>query len=282
MLYLKKLEALMTAKDLKSLISIVFILFLWFILDRFITKSLKRLFVFAEENVGFAVEDNIKIIKRLSTMRLFLIQTVRVLLATIMIPLLFEALGVSVKSFFAGVGMVGLGLSFAAQNLIKDYINGAIILVENQFNIGDWIEIANYSGEVEGFTLRSTKLRDTNGSLVFIPNGQIQTVKNSTKKWAFAVIKMSLSYETDITKVDTIVKNIVKAMREEVNTFIMDDPQVYSINELTLNSVDIIVKIKTEPGKQWVVEREFRTKIKELFAKENIHFAGQRIFLKNI
>ncbi|MEG1642514.1 MAG: mechanosensitive ion channel, partial [Synergistaceae bacterium] len=202
MLYLKKLEALMTAKDLKSLISIVFILFLWFILDRFITKSLKRLFVFAEENVGFAVEDNIKIIKRLSTMRLFLIQTVRVLLATIMIPLLFEALGVSVKSFFAGVGMVGLGLSFAAQNLIKDYINGAIILVENQFNIGDWIEIANYSGEVEGFTLRSTKLRDTNGSLVFIPNGQIQTVKNSTKKWAFAVIKMSLSYETDITKVD--------------------------------------------------------------------------------
>ena len=172
----------------------------------------------------------------------------------------------------AAGGILGLAVSFGAQSLVKDLIAGFFILFENQFGIGDVIEAAGKSGTVERMTMRVTMLRDLGGVLHVVPNGQITTVSNLTRSWSRAVVEVSVGYGTELDQALTV-------LRDELASF-QGDPvwssrlegvsEVLGVEQLADHGVVIRTVLRTAPGAQWEVAREFRRRIKNRFDSEKI------------
>lgn len=172
----------------------------------------------------------------------------------------------------AAGGILGLAVSFGAQSLVKDLITGFFILFENQFGIGDVIEAAGKSGTVEQMTMRVTMLRDLRGVLHVLPNGQITTVSNLTRSWSRAVVEVSVGYGTDLDHTLTV-------LRDELLTFQKDPAwqsrlegisEVLGVEQLADHGMVIRTILRTAPGGQWEVAREFRRRIKNRFDAEKI------------
>ncbi len=179
---------------------------------------------------------------------------------------------VDIKPILAGAGILGLAVSFGAQSLVKDVISGFFFLIEGQFAVGDVIEIAGKSGVVERMTLRVVMLRDTNGALHMVPNGQIATVSNLTRGWSRAVVDVGVAYGTDVDKALDIFRQ--EAERLATDPAWKDDldglPEVVGVNDLADSQVTIRTLLRTYPGKQWGVGREFRRRIKNRLDHEGI------------
>lgn len=208
-------------------------------------------------------------------------QIIRGLVATVMIFWALDSVGIDMRPVIAGVGVIGLALSLAAQNIIRDYINGFMILVEDQFNVGDFITAAGFSGTVEFFSFRSTKLRDMNGSLITIPNSAIQVVKNSSKNWSAAIIDIGISYESDYKKALEIASEIAHKMASDITNNIIEQPSTHGIITFTDSAVMLRTILKTYPGLQWAVGRDFRQKLKDAYDKRGIVFARPWLSVQN-
>lgn len=172
----------------------------------------------------------------------------------------------------AMAGVLGLAFSFGAQSLVKDVINGAFILMEGQYAIGDVITVNGTSGLVETITLRATVLRDLHGVVHTIPNGKVETVSNRTKVWSRALLDVSVAYSTDIDRAIALLADIGREMRGEPvwAPMMMEDPEVLGVNKLAESAVEIRLIAKTIPLKQWEVERELRRRIKNRFDAEGV------------
>jgi small conductance mechanosensitive channel len=179
---------------------------------------------------------------------------------------------VNIGPLLAGAGILGLAFSFGAQSLVKDVIAGFFILVENQFGVGDVIEIAGKSGSVERMTLRVTVLRDGEGTMHVIPNSAITTVSNKTRRWARAVVDLGVSYQDDVDKV-------IEVLRSEATKFATDpdwksrldgEPEILGVEQLGDRAVIIRSQIKTLPGAQWEVARELRRRFKSRLVLEGL------------
>lgn len=279
MSFIEKLDFVLANQHFQRLFSVLALVLIWLISDRVLKRLVKRAFLVTAEKVVMnePEEQRQNLRQRFATFSQFSTQIVRVVLALIMTSLLLETVGVNVKALIAGVGVIGLGISFAAQNLIRDYINGAMILIENQYNVGDWVEIDKYSGDVEAFTLRTTKIRDSSGNLIFIPNGQIQTVTNSTKNWSLAVVRLMLEMDTDISSALEVVRGVQEGMKTEKVWGITEILPSFSVDDITYNSINIRIRMKTLPGKQWTAERELRARLKVAFEKSGIKFAAEKL-----
>lgn len=179
---------------------------------------------------------------------------------------------VNIGPILAGAGILGLAVSFGAQSLVKDVIAGFFFLIEGQFAVGDVIEIAGKSGVVERMNLRVVMLRDLQGTLHMIPNGQIATVSNMTRSWARAVIDVGVTYGTDVDQALEIFRDEAgrlatdTAWRAELD----GPPEVVGVNDLADSQVTIRTLFRTRPGKQWGVGREFRRRIKNRLDREGI------------
>ena len=262
--------------------AVIILLILWCVFDKAVKHVIRKTFSIAIDRLS--CEDDREggaVLQRLVTLRNLVTQLIRGIVAFIMIYCLLERVGVDVKPIIAGIGIAGLAISLAAQNVIRDFINGALILIEDQYNVGDWVEINTYSGTVERFTLRTTRLRDIKGGLVVLPNSQIQTVVNNTKNWSVALIKISVPYESDYKKAVSIMQELGDRMYGENDSSILERPLVQGITEFSANSLDLRALIKTVPGQQWKVEREYRTRIKDLFDSESITFAYPQMVVHN-
>jgi moderate conductance mechanosensitive channel len=167
----------------------------------------------------------------------------------------------------ASAGVVGLAISFGAQNLIRDVISGFFILLENQYKVGDVIRAAGVSGTVEDMNLRVTVLRDTDGAAHFIPNGEIKLVSNLAKEWSRAVINVGVAYTENTDRVLELLKEAGNELMKESrwSSLILESPQVLGIESLDQNQITIRILIKTRPLKQWEVGREFRRRVKNTF-----------------
>ena len=179
---------------------------------------------------------------------------------------------IDIGPILAGAGILGLAVSFGAQSLVKDVISGFFYLVEGQFAVGDVIEAAGKTGEVERMTLRLVMLRDLHGALHMVPNGQITTVSNFTRKWSRAVVEVGVGYETDVDRA-------LQVFRDEALRFSRDtawhpkfdgEPEIAGVIGLEENAVNIRVLFRTQPGQQWSVAREFRRRIKSRLDREQI------------
>jgi small conductance mechanosensitive channel len=179
---------------------------------------------------------------------------------------------VNIAPLLAGLGIVSVALSLAAQNLIRDAINGFLIILEDQYAVGDYIKVGEVGGMVEKINLRITQLRDAEGKLITIPNSEIKIVANFSSNWARADLYIPVAYQTDVNKALELIGRVAEEMSQDSlwREHILESPQVLGVDNFGERGVMIRVWIKTEPLKQWSVSREFRRRIKVAFDEAGI------------
>ncbi len=208
--------------------------------------------------------------KRLDTMATLLISVFRylcyIIAAVVILSDVFKLTSVLTA---AGIGAVAIGLG--AQSLIKDFISGFFIIVEDQFVVGDLITVDNMTGTVEEMELRVTKLRNFNGDLHIIPNGEIKRITNHTRGNKAVQVDIPLDYSTDTLKAMELAGKVCEAVAGEFTT-IVEQPKVLGITDLGKEGINLRIVAKTLPNEQWEVERRLRLKIKEEFSRNGIGF----------
>jgi small-conductance mechanosensitive channel/predicted nucleic acid-binding Zn-ribbon protein len=181
--------------------------------------------------------------------------------------MMLDAAGVPIAPLLGGAGVVGLAVAFAAQSLIKDYFCGFILLLENQFKLGDVITINDITGTVERITLRITVLRNVDGHVFYVPNGQITAVKNSTTEWARVVLDVGVAYKEQIDQVIDVLLEIAAELKSDAafSEFVLGEPEMFGVDALADSSVVVKLGLKVQPDKQWAIKRELLRRIKGRF-----------------
>lgn len=195
----------------------------------------------------------------------------RVVVLVVAVLLTFNVF-IDIGPVLAGAGILGLAVSFGAQSLVKDVISGFFMLFENQFAIGDVIEAGGKAGVVERMTMRVVVLRDLQGAMHVIPNGEIKVVSNMTRGWSRAVVDVGVAYEEDVDRALAVVRDEAVRFGDDATwKSRLDGPiEVPGVESLGDNSVNIRVLVRTLPGSQWDAGREFRRRIKVRFDAEGI------------
>jgi small conductance mechanosensitive channel len=180
--------------------------------------------------------------------------------------------GVNLTPILAGAGILGLAVSLASQNLIKDAIQGFFIIWDDRYAVGDVVEIGEVSGLVENINLRITQLRDAQGKLITVPNSAVDIVSNNSSQWSRADLSIPVGYQTDIDRALAVITQVATEIAEDEDwqERIWSAPQVLGVEEFSDRGIIIRVWIETEPLKQWEVSREFRRRIKIAFDREEI------------
>lgn len=181
--------------------------------------------------------------------------------------MLLENFGINVAPLLAGAGIVGLAFGFGGQYLIRDVINGVFILLEGQYRINDVVKIGEFGGLVEGLNLRHTKLRDLEGRVIYIPNGEIKTVVNFTQDYSNAVLEIGVAYKEKVDQVMAVIKELGAEIRNDdyFKNLILEELEMLGVDSFGESQVTIKFRIKTLPIKQWEVAREFRRRLKNRF-----------------
>lgn len=185
---------------------------------------------------------------------------------------ILKYLGLDLGPLLASAGIAGLAIGFGAQTLVKDFINGFFVLLEDQYNLGDTVRLAGVKGIVEEMTLRRTVLRDDDGTLHVVPNSQIQVVSNLTRDWSQLALKVSVAYEESSEKVMSLLQQVAQEIRNNPRFAedIVADVQVPGIDRVGNGEAEYLVLVKTRPNKQYAVSREFRRLIKDCFEKNQV------------
>ncbi len=179
---------------------------------------------------------------------------------------------ISIGPILAGAGVLGLAISFGAQSLVKDVIAGFFVLLENQFAVGDIIQAGNKAGTVEKMTLRIVQLRDVEGVLHTIPNGDLGVVSNMTRAWSRAVVDVGVAYDTPVDRALAVFHDEAALFGADPEWMQLLDgpPEVQGVQDLGDSAVVIRTRLKTVPGEQWAAGREFRRRLKNRLDREGI------------
>lgn len=186
--------------------------------------------------------------------------------------MLLSHFGIDITPLLASAGVAGLAISLGAQTLIKDLIGGFLVLSENQYAVGDFIQVGNVTGQVEQLTLRTTHVRDVSGNLHLIPNGEVRVVANQTKGWSRALVDVGVAYEEDLERVFRILEELAASFIQDP-TFgpqLLEPPQVLGPMSLGDWAITLRMMVKTLPGKQWAINRELQRRINDVFLRKNI------------
>ena len=193
--------------------------------------------------------------------------------------------GVDIGPLIAGAGIVGIALGFGAQTLVRDFLSGLFMLFEDQYGIGDVVDLGDAVGTVEAVSLRVTRLRDVNGTVWYVRNGEILRVGNMSQNWARSVLDVRVGLGEDLTRVRTILEETCHGMwdDEDFSGMIIEEPEVWGVERMDPDAVVVRVAVKTAPLEQWAVARELRKRIKERFALEGIEipFPQQVVWNRN-
>ena len=192
--------------------------------------------------------------------------------------------GINLAPLIAGAGIIGLAIGFGAQDLVADFLSGIFMLVEDQYGVGDVIDAGDATGVVESISLRTTRIRDVTGTLWHVPNGEIRRVGNMSQQWARALLDVGVSYDTDVDEASAIIQRVADelAAEEEWAPKFLDAPEIWGVQNLGPDSVDIRLVIKTTPGDQWSTSRELRARIKRAFDDANVEipFPQRTVWLR--
>ena len=199
---------------------------------------------------------------------------------------LLSALGVDITPILASAGLTGLALSLGAQSLIKDFIGGIFILVENQYAVGDTIEVGGVLGEVERISLRTTCVRDVNGYLFVVPNGEVRVVANQSRDWSRAMVDVGVAYEADLDRALCVLEDTAEDFVEDP-TFgpqLLEAPKVLGPLSLGNSAITVRVMVKTEVGKHWGVARELRKRLLSTCEREGIElpYPRQEVLVRGV
>lgn len=180
--------------------------------------------------------------------------------------MIVSELGFNIAPVIASAGIAGVALSFGAQSLVKDYLSGIFMVAEDQLGIGDVVDLGEASGTVEDVGLRVTQVRDVQGTLWHVRNGEILRVGNSSQGWARAVLDVPLPYDSDVDSMTALLKDTLGNLKDDpqIGELVLDEPEVWGVESLTGESVTVRVVVKTAPAQQWAVSRVLRVKVKKM------------------
>ncbi|MGA8742330.1 MAG: mechanosensitive ion channel family protein [Terracidiphilus sp.] len=203
-------------------------------------------------------------IAQVKTMASVIRATGLTIIATIFAMQVLSALGVDLGPLLASAGIAGVAIGLAAQNIVRDMLNGILILLEGQFNVGESITVAGVTGVVESMTLRKTTLRDNDGTLYVVPNSQITTVANRSIDYSLATVNISVDFSAHPDEVTELLKNVAMEVRnsEEFKDVFIADPQVLGVDALKGSELIFPVVFKTRPTQQLAPVREFRRRVR--------------------
>jgi small-conductance mechanosensitive channel len=252
------------------------------LLTRGITRTLQR--VEAATSDGTAA-GTARVTQRAETIGLVLRSIVRVVVWVVALMTVLGELGIDLGPMIAGAGIAGVALGFGAQTIVKDFLSGMFMLVEDQFGVGDFIDVGEASGKVEAVTLRTTRLRSVDGTLWHVPNGTIQRVGNKSQEWSRALIDVEVAYATNLEQAQEIIKRVADDMwRDDPlgQVSILEEPEVWGVESLGASGIVIRLVVKTLPSDQWKVMRALRQRIKDAFDAEGIEipFPQQTIWVR--
>jgi small conductance mechanosensitive channel len=192
-----------------------------------------------------------------------------VIVATLMI---MQELGLPIAPLLASASVVGVALGLGAQSLVRDVVAGMFMIVEDQYGVGDSVDVGAASGSVEAVGLRVTRLRDVNGTVWYVRNGEIMRVGNQSQGWSRAVLDVNVGYGEDVDRVEQLLLRIAQELRTEAKygVYFLEDPEVWGLEAMTPDSVVIRLVVKTYPQQQTPVARELRRRIMQRFEAEGI------------
>jgi small-conductance mechanosensitive channel len=222
--------------------------------------------------LGMDRKHEVEIQKRSRTLIRVLRTTCAFIIGVIVLITILADVGVNIGPALASLGVLGVAVGFGAQNLVKDFINGLFILLENQYGIGDVVKVGGICGLVEELNLRRTILRDLDGVVHIIPNGEIQIASNFTKEFSRVNMNVSVSYNEDLDRVITVINDVCNRMSESEawKGKLLKKPQVLRVDALGDSGIEIKIMGDTVPLAQWEVMGELRRRIKVEFDKQGI------------
>lgn len=256
--------------DLPVILVITIVFIVLFKLVKTVINSFSRILKNRTEKEDEIARDEHK--KRINTLTGIISTLLKILLTFIYIVIVLEKMGVAIGPILASAGIIGVAVGFGAQELVKDFISGFFILLENQIRVGDAVELNGVWGIVEAIELRTIKLRDMSGVVHIIQNGKVNTLSNMSKDWSALILNVGVAYKEKYEHVTRVIKEVGDEMYKKTRfKNIMIEPlEISGLNEFADSAIVIRVIIKTKPGMQWETGREFRRRIKEAFDAENI------------
>jgi len=194
---------------------------------------------------------------------------------------LLSELGVKIAPLLAGAGVVGVALGFGAQTLVKDFLTGLFLIIEDIVSVGDNVMIGNYSGWVESMTLRTIRLRDFDGALHVFPYSEAQVIHNRTKSFSYAVFEPKISYVSDLEQATAVMRQVGGALKADKKfaQMILEPLEVVGVDQFTDVGVVVKARIKTTPGNQWRVQREFNRRLKPAFDAQRVEIGYTNVQL---
>lgn len=252
---------------ISSGLKILFILIVTVILFRLVGVFSRKIFRVIQKR-----QDNSEFMKRTDTLSSIVRYVLNSAIFVISGLVILGELGIEIGPILAAAGVLGLAVGFGAQSLVKDVISGFFILLEDQIRVGDVVIIAGKAGLVEKLNLRLTTLRDLEGKVHYVPNGQIAVVTNLTKEYSCYVFDIGVAYKENIDQVIELIKSVGQSLREDENfkNDVIDDIEVFGLDKFADSALIVKARIKTKPIKQWGVAREFNRRLKIKFDEENI------------
>lgn len=243
-----------------------------YLMLRLVSLVADKTFLALQEGAHWAPETSERLSLRLLTFSQVTKGIAAAVIFGIIVLAMLSTAGVQVGPLLAGAGIIGVGISLAAQSLIKDIINGFLILLEDQFGIGDVIAVGDIAGSVEALNLRITQLRDTEGRLITIPNSQIGIVQNLSKDWSQVDLFISVEPSSDLNEALSILKTTATDMAEDSDwqQLILEPPDLLGVESIDSTGITLRLLLKTQPLKQWPVARELRARIKHAFDQAGI------------
>jgi small-conductance mechanosensitive channel len=208
--------------------------------------------------------------QRLEALTSVLRSAASVVIWTIAAFLILGQLGVDLGPLIAGAGIVGVALGFGSQSLVKDFISGMFILIEDQFGVGDLVDVGEATGTVTAVSLRTTRLRAIDGTVWHVPNGEIRRVGNKSQHWSRTLLDIEVAYGTDIPAARACIKRVADELWHEREDIVIEEPEVWGVEMLGPHSITIRSALKTTPSQQFEVGRLLRERIEEAFRKEGI------------
>jgi moderate conductance mechanosensitive channel len=254
-------------QGIRVLVIVIVSIVLYFLLRRFVPRLVKRTLA---QRMKKQPKGEIK--KRTDTLSSAIVSLGAVFIAIFAIITILPEFGVNIAPALAGLGIVGIAVGFGAQSLIKDLLAGIFILLEDQYRVGDVVNIAGIGGLVEQMGLRHTILRDLDGIVHSIPNGEIKVASNLTKGYSRVNLTISVAYGEDLDHVIEVINTVCKEMAEDPkwSADFASTPKVLRVNNLGDSGIDIKILGDTKPMRQWDIMGELRLRIKRTFDKEGI------------
>ncbi|MFN4964721.1 MAG: mechanosensitive ion channel family protein [Burkholderiales bacterium] len=248
-------------------IRILAILVVAFVVLRFIRAFVPRL----REHIA-GRQESIEDAKRIQTLLRVAHYLLTASTLAVAVLLVLGEVGISLAPILGAAGVVGIAVGFGAQTLVKDYVSGFLLLLENQIRVGDAVEISGKSGVVEEVTLRFIRLRDFGGNVHFIPNNTIGVITNSSLGFAYAVLDVGIAYGSDIEVSMQVMRDVDESMREDANFSgkILKPLEIAGVDQWADSSVMIKARIQVKPLEQWHVRREYLKRLKIAFDAKGV------------